>query len=223
MILMLVRILLSISSSSTSTRLSSNAGALPSRASTSSSIEFIPPPAEPARSSHPARWPRIRRTLFKSCPTNVRRVDKRPSHASFLRSTGEHRRSGLSDRGRGLCWGRDHDDPIDDLTDLEGPAERTDAGKGLRAPVVEDRDLVFAIRGSLRSNSGNGTSIITWPGVSPALRAIRSSARRRSFGSWNVASTDRVAAVNSSRSDAKTRLYSLRYLRRKAISRWNGP
>src|SRR5438552_7303979 len=141
MILMLVRILLSISSSSASTRLSSNAGALPSRASTSSSIEFIPPPAEPARSSHPARWPRIRRTLFKSCPTNVRRVDKRPSHASFLRSTGEHRRSGLSDRGRGLCWGRDHDDPIDDLTDLEGPAERTDAGIGLRAPVVEVWDI----------------------------------------------------------------------------------
>src|SRR5947209_5286482 len=83
MILMFVRILLSISSSSASTRLSSNAGALPSRASTSSSIEFIAPPAEPARSSHPARWARIRRTLFKRCPTNVRRVDKRPNGAQF--------------------------------------------------------------------------------------------------------------------------------------------
>src|SRR2546426_1042953 len=87
MILMFVRILLSISSSSASTRLSSNAGALPSRASTSSSIEFIATPTEPASSSHPARWPRIRRTLFKSCRTNVRRVDKQPRIALDRRTS----------------------------------------------------------------------------------------------------------------------------------------
>src|SRR5881396_2258120 len=141
MILMLVRILLSISSSSASTRLSSNAGALPSRASTSSSIEFIPPPAEPARSSHPARWPRIRRTLFKSCPTNVRRVDKRRCVASSRRSAGERGRGRLPDRRRRLCRRGDHHDPVDDLTNLEGATERTHPGEGFRLSVVKDRDF----------------------------------------------------------------------------------
>src|SRR5438309_1875106 len=141
MILMFVRILLSISSSSASTRLSSNAGALPSRASTSSSIEFIAPPAEPARSSHPARWARIRRTLFKSCPTNVRRVDKRPCVASSRRSTGERRRRRLPDRGRRLRRRGDHHDPVDDLTNLEGATERTHPGEGFRLSAVKDRDF----------------------------------------------------------------------------------
>src|SRR5213592_5015392 len=173
MILMLVRILLSISSSSASTRLSSNAGALPSRASTSSSIEFIPPPAEPARSSHPARWPRIRRTLFKSCTTNVRRVDKRPCHASFC----------------------DQPDSTDaaafrtEAADLSGAATMTTQSttwriwrarpseltreKGFELPSSRIGTSVFAIRGSLRSNSGSGTSMITWPGVRPVLRVVK--------------------------------------------------
>src|SRR5947209_10485961 len=141
MILMFVRILLSISSSSASTRLSSNAGALPSRASTSSSIEFIAPPAEPARSSHPARWSRIRRTLFKSCPTNVRRVDKRPCVASCRRSAGECGRGRLPDRCRRLRRRGDHHDPVDDLTKLEGATERTHPGEGFRLSAVKDRDF----------------------------------------------------------------------------------
>src|SRR5213594_3214938 len=136
MILMFVRILLSISSSSASTRLSSNAGALPSRASTSSSIEFIPPPAEPARSSHPARWPRIRRTLFKSCPTNVRRVDKRAriglGRGSSIEERGLRRLADRVDRFGG-CG--DHDDPVDDLADLERTTERTHFRKGLHSIV----------------------------------------------------------------------------------------
>src|SRR6266704_3222015 len=99
MILMLVRILLSISSSSASTRLSSNAGALPSRASTSSSMEFIPSPAAPASSSHPARWARIRGTLFKSCRTSVCRIDKR-DRSVVCASREEGRRGRLADRGR---------------------------------------------------------------------------------------------------------------------------
>src|SRR5207245_4563721 len=122
MILMFVRILLSISSSSASTRLSSNAGALPSRARTSSNIEFITTPTEPASSCHPARWPRIRRTLFKSCRTNVRRVDK---HARIVLNP----RPSLEERGlRCLADGvdrlarcGDHDDPVDHLSDLQRP------------------------------------------------------------------------------------------------------
>src|SRR5256885_2419091 len=141
MILMFVRILLSISSSSASTRLSSNAGAFPSRASTSSSIEFIAPPAEPARSSHPARWARIRRTLFKSCPTNVRRVDKLRCAASSRRSAGERGRGRLPDRRRRLHRPGDHHDPVDDLTNLEGATEGTHSREGFRLSVVEDRDF----------------------------------------------------------------------------------
>src|SRR5207249_8961940 len=140
MILMFVRILLSISSSSASTRLSSNAGALPSRASTSSNIEFIATPAEPASSSHPARWPRIRRTLFKSCRTNVRRFDKRAG--IVVEPSPEergHRR--LADRVDSLGRCGDHDDPIDDLTDLESAAQRTHLRKRFHVPFVEDRDF----------------------------------------------------------------------------------
>src|SRR5437667_189198 len=141
MILMFVRILLSISSSSASTLLSSNAGPLPSRASTSSSIEFIAPPAEPARSSHPARWARIRRTLFKSCPTNVRRVDKLRCAASSRCSAGERGQGCLPDRCRRLRRRGDHHDPVDDLTNLEGATERAHPREGFHIPVVKNRDF----------------------------------------------------------------------------------
>src|SRR5881398_1657176 len=213
MILMLVRILLSISSSSASTRLSSNAGALPSRASTSSSIEFIPPPAEPARSSHPARWPRIRRTLFKSCPTNVRRVDKRRCHASFCDQPDSTDAAAFRTEDADFAGAATMTTQSTTWRIWRARPSELTREKGFELPSSRIGTSVFAIRGSLRSNSGRGTSMITWPGVRPARRAIRSSARRRSFGSWKVASTDRVAAVSSSRSDAKTRLYSLRYLR----------
>src|SRR5467141_1649029 len=142
MILMFVRILLSISSSSASTRLSSNAGALPSRASTSSSIEFIATPTEPASSSHPARWPRIRRTLFKSCRTNVRRVDKQPrivlDRPASIEECGLRCFSDRDDRV-GRC--RDHDNPVNDLPDLKGTAERTHLRERFHVAVVEDGDL----------------------------------------------------------------------------------
>src|SRR5207245_1550699 len=141
-ILMFVRILLSISSSSASTRLSSNAGALPSRARTSSNIEFIATPAESASSSHPARWPRIRRTLFKSCRTNVRRVDKRERIVLDPRPSLEER--GLRCLANGVdrfprCG--DHDDPVDDLPDLQRAAERTHPRERFHVAVVEDRDF----------------------------------------------------------------------------------
>src|SRR2546425_1922740 len=142
MILIFVRILLSISSSSASTRLSSNAGALPSRASTSSNIEFIATPAEPASSSHPARWPRIRRTLFKSCRTNVRRVDKQPRIALDRRTSLEERRLRcLADGVDRFRRCGDHDDPVDDLPDLEGPAERTHLRERFHLAIVEDGDF----------------------------------------------------------------------------------
>src|SRR5439155_310828 len=112
-----------------------------SRAATSSSIEFIAPPAEPARSSHPARWARIRRTLFKSCPTNVRRVDKLRCAASSRCSAGERGQGCLSDRCRRLHRGGDHHDPVDDLTNLEGATERTHPREGFHIPVVKNRDF----------------------------------------------------------------------------------
>src|SRR6266571_3680640 len=140
MILMLVRILLSISSSSASTRLSSNAGALPSRASTSSSMEFIPSPAVPASSSHPARWARIRGTLFKSCRTSVCRIDKR-DRSVVCASREEGRRGRLADRGRRGGGGGDHHDPVHDLPDLERATEGTHLGKGSGRIPVQDGDL----------------------------------------------------------------------------------
>src|SRR5437667_8165803 len=124
MILMFVRILLSISSSPASTRLSSNAEALPSRPRTSSNIEFIATPAESASSSHPARWPRIRRTLFKSCRTNVRRVDKPARIVLDPRTSLEER--GLRCLANGVdrfprCGDQDH--PVADLPDPADAAE----------------------------------------------------------------------------------------------------
>src|SRR5207247_949251 len=78
---------------------------------------------------------------------------------------------------------------------------------------------VFAMRGSLSSSSGSGTSMITSPGLSPARLAIRSSTRRRSVASLKDERASRAASVSSSRSYDTTRLYSLRYFSRNAISR----
>src|SRR3990172_1697897 len=160
-ILMFVRILLSISSSSASTRVSSKTGALPSRASTSSSMLFIvAPPGEPARSSHPARWPCIRRTLFKSCPTNVRRVDKGPRSK-------ERRRAGLPHARDGRARSGDHHDPVRDLSGLERAAERAHLGERLRLAIVEDRDVRLRDARLAQEELGEGDVDDDLTGVEP--------------------------------------------------------